>query len=213
MVGTALSDRVPDSLREHTIEADPSFGSITRAGTSASPAATPGLVVRPAVLDDAAAIHAVHVAAVRGRCGGHYTPDQIEAWIGHRHPPQYAAAIALGPTPTGSQSATAGLAGFAALCRDELLALYVKPGSATGSGTALLRAVEDAARRGGVRRLRLSASVNAVAFYARHRYRAVTPLDLVVNGVAMPGMLMEKRLDRIRVTSRDGLHRRGWFRP
>ena len=99
-----------------------------------------------------------------------------------------------GPTPTGPQTSDGRIAGFAALCRDELLALYVRPGSATGSRDRLATSDRGC---GGTRRREAAATLcigQRRRLLCRHRYRAVTPLDLVVNGVAMPGMLMEKRL-------------------
>jgi hypothetical protein len=40
--------------------------------------------VRKAVLEDAEVMCAVHKAAVHAFCVEHYTPEQIEAWVGDR---------------------------------------------------------------------------------------------------------------------------------
>ncbi|MBF2004206.1 MAG: hypothetical protein IGS49_01680 [Chlorogloeopsis fritschii C42_A2020_084] len=40
--------------------------------------------IRPATLEDAAAICHVHLTSVRVLCARDYTPKEIEAWIGDR---------------------------------------------------------------------------------------------------------------------------------
>ena len=45
--------------------------------------------VRLATPADAEEIHRVHLASVRTLCARDYTPEQIQAWAGFRHPDNY----------------------------------------------------------------------------------------------------------------------------
>src|SRR5882672_925427 len=100
----------------------------------------PTVIVRPATHADLDGICRVHVDAVRGLCRLHYTPAEIEAWVGQ---------LRSGAHREGvdkhlffvAVSDDGAVAGFAVLDRDrrEIKAVYVHPGAARrGVGAALL---------------------------------------------------------------------------
>lgn len=142
---------------------------------------------------------AVHKASVRGICAADYTPDEIEAWVGGLRPEGYAASMEAG------QAMWVGLVdgrvrGFASLDGGEIAALYVHPEAArSGVGTRLLRAVERAAGRQGIRTLRLTSTLTALRFYQAKGYTVVDTVAFRLRGgVAIRAVEMVKELDRWR---------------
>jgi GNAT superfamily N-acetyltransferase len=155
--------------------------------------------IRHATPADSAAIFELHVASIRAHCTGHYTPEQIEAWIAPKRPENYARAMNDGEAMFVAESAMGALAGFGSIQGDEVHAVYVAPGRAGGGiGSALLGELEAHARRAGVRVIRLRSSINAVGFYERHGYRR--PGDggggFRAAGVEIPCIALSKELDR-----------------
>jgi GNAT superfamily N-acetyltransferase len=142
--------------------------------------------IRPARAGDAAAICAVHKAAVRRLCRHSYTVAQMQAWVGPRRPRDYARAMALWGERMLVALRRGRIVGFASVQGDALRALYVDPRRGRGTGLMLLRAAEAAARRRGVAISRLSASLNAVSFYLRAGYTVARPGEVRRSGVAIP---------------------------
>jgi GNAT superfamily N-acetyltransferase len=82
--------------------------------------------------------------------------------------------------------------GIGALEGDELVTFFVDPQKQGGGiGSALLRAVETAAREGGLRRLRVGSSLAGAPFYRRHGYE---PTGEILEGTAGAHLAMEKEL-------------------
>lgn len=130
--------------------------------------------VRPAREEDLVGIHATHTAAIRGSCGTHYAPDEIEAWAGRTTPGSYAGDLARRELFVAESDI--GVIGFAVVVSEarEVRAVYVHPDAQHGGvGRALLRVLEDTARLRGVRDAWLDASLNAEAFYRRAGWRKV----------------------------------------
>lgn len=127
--------------------------------------------IRLAKAADLPGIARVHAASVRGLCAGHYRRGEIDAWLAPG-PGLYARLL---KSSTVFVAEMAGeVVGFAAvrLATREVPALYVAPSAAgAGLGLRLLRRVERVARAVGIRELRLSATLNAVAFYERSGWR------------------------------------------
>lgn len=141
-----------------------------------------------------------HDLAVRGLAREHYTPEQLAVWAGAMRPaslhralaePDKTLLVALEGKDDGER-----VAGFVLFGTGEVWAMYVRPDCARrGLGTRLLSLAEDAARRRGCPRLRLTASRNAVAFYAANGFtgleEAVFPL---AGGIGLPCLHMDKSL-------------------
>ncbi|MEQ8369486.1 MAG: GNAT family N-acetyltransferase [Alphaproteobacteria bacterium] len=159
-----------------------------------------GLIVRRLNDSEARAWLELHHRSVRGLAAGHYPPDVIAAWA----PPvvsddEVAAFMADG---AGQVRLVAeqdgGLVGVACLvaATGELRACYVAPAAARqGVGTALVRALEQAAREAKVPALTVMASLNAEGFYERLGYAVVERRNhRLESGVAMAAVLMRREL-------------------
>lgn len=128
--------------------------------------------------DDAEAILGVHRAAIRGTAAAFYPPAIVEAWAPLPIKPEHIDALALRIENGVEEAIVArlkgtGLVAFGSFVpgRRELRAVYVKPDfGRTGIGAALLKALEQRARKYGLSELVMDASLNAEAFYRRHGF-------------------------------------------
>lgn len=160
----------------------------------------PAIAVRPVGPRDAAAVLAVHRAAVHGRAGTHYPPAILDAWS--PRPVTAAAVQRYLDNADGELRLLAEIdgraVGFGAIvpALGELRACYVAPEAAgCGVGTALLGALEYEARRLGVTRLALDASLNAADFYRAHGYAEDgRGLHVLFGGQRMACIAMHKLL-------------------
>lgn len=144
--------------------------------------------VREAIPGDADVVCRVHVESITGLGLDGYTQEQVDAWAAGCDSADYAAAIAAPDQYHVVAERDGDVVGFGSL-RDpgdesttdestttevttdgprtaEVTAIYVHPAAArSGVGTALYENLERRARAAGVRRLELTASLPAVAFY------------------------------------------------
>jgi putative acetyltransferase len=131
----------------------------------------PGPVrIRPARLEEAAAIARVMRAAVLGQ-RGRYPARTVEAWS--RLPALYHRWAMTAGGERYLVAVRAGrLLGYAAWRGGELTALFVRPEAAGhGLGARLLRRLEAVARAGGAHRLTMVAARAVVPFYLAKGWR------------------------------------------
>lgn len=158
--------------------------------------------IRRAKLTDAEALWRIQTQAIRHQGPSHYTEEQINAWAGKLTPDtdiieRYSSMLEHGVVFV-AEDTNGTLAGFSHLVPEtgEVGAIYVHPDHLQhGVGRQLIEALEEEARRLGVTKLHLKASLNAVAFYERvgfkfdheeiHRFRS---------GTEMPCVIMTKEL-------------------
>jgi GNAT superfamily N-acetyltransferase len=154
------------------------------------------VALRRATLEDASAVHCVHMSSIRGLAGPVYSAAQVEAWSGERTPQSYHA-------PINEQfvlvaEADAEVVGFAQLDdrKSTVVAVYVSARFARqGIGLQLLRGLEQHALSVGLHELHLLSSLNAVEFYAHAGYTAGGLSEHVVSsGVALPCRAMSRAL-------------------
>ena len=152
-------------------------------------------VVRRAGPEDAEAVCAVHAAALGALAAAPYSRRQIAAWRDDRRPAEVRYALThLAETMFVAERA-GRIIGFAAVRRDEITALFVHPQAGRGAGTRLLGVLEETARARGIRRLSVSASLNAEGFYRRRGYRRVALSTVkLARGVTLDAVEMEKDL-------------------
>src|SRR5688572_30061599 len=158
-----------------------------------------GITVRPLRDDELRTYLEIHERAIRGLAQTHYPPDAIAGWVvpitedtlrdlaaNTEHEIRLVAE--LDGTPVGI--------GALVLDGSELRACYVSPEAARrGCGSALVDEIERLARRHGLTRLTLAASLNAEPFYAAHGYQVHDRSDVVLrNGHRMPAVWMAKDL-------------------
>lgn len=156
-----------------------------------------------ALPEDAEAMLIVHRAAIRRTAAPFYAPHIIDAWaplpIRHDH------IDALGRRlETGEEEAIVArdrrgvVIGFGSFVpsRRELRAVYVSPDHGRlGIGGAILRALEQRARKYGLKELIMDATLNAEAFYQRHGFRSLRRGEhLLRGGQYMPCIRMRKTL-------------------
>lgn len=154
------------------------------------------VMIRRATPADASAIFSVHIAAIRGISGGHYSEAQINGWCGDRGPENYLRPIAEQFTVVAEVFGE--IAGFAQLSIPDatIEAVYVHPQHAKqGIGMRLLTALETAARSADLPLLRLQASLNAVPFYKAAGYvPGALGHHTVAGGVTVPCIAMSRSL-------------------
>ena len=132
------------------------------------------VLIRPATLDDRTAIWAAHTSAIRLLCSASYTASQIERWAGFLTPERYTAVITDAQRRFVVAEVAGRVVGFGQLHPPaaEVEAIYVHPEHAdAGVGGALLRHLEQLAAAASLTSLHLTATLNAIPFYARHGFR------------------------------------------
>ncbi len=161
------------------------------------------LSIRPALVEDAAALARLHARAVHGLAVGHYPSVVLRAWApldpdedwieGFRQ--SHASCTRIVAVSDGR------LVGFAELAPEskELRACYVDPDAARqGIGRALVARIEALARDRGLASLWLDASLNAETFYHAQGYeiveRGTHMLERAAGSLAMPCVKMRKAL-------------------
>ena len=146
--------------------------------------------IRPARLDDAPAIHALHTASVRALCAGHYAPEVIDGWLANRAPAGYLDSIARGVLFVAEHDGT--LLAFGEADPGLVRAIYVDPAAVQrGVGRAILRQAVTQARRGHAGPIRLEATLNARPFYERAGFRAREATTVTRSQVQIPVIVME----------------------
>lgn len=151
------------------------------------------LRIRPARLEEAAAIARVMRAAVLGQ-RGRYPARTLAAWA--RLPALYHRwAMSAGGERYLVAARGERLVGYAAWRGGELTALFVRPEEAgRGLGARLLARLEAAAVAGGARRLTMVAAPGVVAWYAAQGWRRGRPVrSPLPGGGALQARRMSKR--------------------
>jgi putative acetyltransferase len=142
----------------------------------------------------------VHHAAVRGLAARGYAPEVIDAWAPLPILDEHVDKVRS--NPDGELRLVAEIdgrvVGVGSLVaeNDELRACYVTPrASRRGIGSALVRAIELAAREQGMALLHLDSSTTAEPFYAALGYEARERGEHILgNGRALACVKMRKRL-------------------
>jgi len=156
---------------------------------------SPAVRIRPARLDDAAALARVMRAAIRGLARGAYPPRLLAAWA--RLPPVYHrwAMTAGGETLLVAVRGDR-VVGYVGVRGAEVTALFVYPGVARrGIAARLLGRVEREAARRGVRRVTVRAARSGEAFYAARGYLPVRRISVPLpGGASLPSRLLATAL-------------------
>jgi len=153
--------------------------------------------VRRARREDNEAIGRMHVASIRELCRAHYSPEEIEAWASApRGANFYVKAIKQKEFYVAEDDEEIIGFGTLNLAGGEVEAVYVHPAAIRrGVGLKLLITLEGRARAGGLKRVHLCASLNAVEFYERAGFeRQHNTSHRLANGVEIACVLMSKEL-------------------
>lgn len=154
--------------------------------------------IRRAIQEDREAIWRVHGRAIRETCASHYPPEVLQIWAGGLRADKYAEAIERYEFFVAEEDGE--VVGFGELGPEagEIQGLYVSPDvGGRGVGWKLLCTLEETARAHGLGSLRLTASLNAVAFYERAGYSPAGELTkTLAPGVERASVRMFKALPR-----------------
>ncbi len=152
--------------------------------------------ISTARIDDCRGICRVQRSAITILCGEHYTPEEIEAWVGPMRPDDYVEAIQEDVVLVARDADR--VIGFARMTRPGgiVKGLYVDPDHVRrGIGSLLLTSLEDEARTLGRDSIRIEAPLNAVPFCLSRGFSALGERTRRArSGVVIPCVDMEKRL-------------------
>jgi GNAT superfamily N-acetyltransferase len=149
-------------------------------------------ILRPARGDDGAAVFEVTRRAIGALAKDHYSPEQIDRWMGERTPAFYEAVIAGGCMVVADRAGA--VIGFVDAEPGELTRLFVLPEVAgAGLGARLLKVGVEIARLGHCGPIRVEATLNAESFYRRHGFRRIGVADFShgLGGARIEIVLME----------------------
>jgi len=159
--------------------------------------------IRPAIPADAVAIIDLHFAAVHDTAAVSYPREILDEWSRSPSEARYQRireAIANGEELFVVAETASGVVGFGSILssQEELHAVYVHPAVARrGIGSQILAELERLAIERGVRQLKLSASLNAEAFYRRAGYEVIERGVLRLSpDIEMACVKMKKRHDQ-----------------
>ncbi len=127
---------------------------------------------RPARRDDAEAIFDITKSSIGGLGRQHYSPRQIEGWMGARTPAYYEALIGKGRAHVCERNGH--LVGFVDSEPGEVTRLFLLPEVAgKGVGKRLLEIGIAQARLDHDGPIRVESTLNAEGFYAKHGFRSI----------------------------------------
>ena len=120
------------------------------------------IAIRRAADADRLAIATLHEASIRQLTTAHYTPEQIESWVGVLRPERYPLDTSFFVVAVDDES----VVGFGEYHDAEIAAVYIHPSHVgRGIGRMIFDALENEARGSGATSLHVTSSLNAVAFY------------------------------------------------
>ena len=155
------------------------------------------MIIRPAEERDREAICRIHQESARRLACAHYSPAQIESWIGSLTPAAYDFSAPQRDFIVAAEGSGAVI-GFGCLDGNAAVieAVYVAPAAARrGVGTAILHHLEQLAAGRGLAAVQLHATLNAQPFYERSGYASVeTTSYRSRGGLELPVIAMRKPL-------------------
>jgi len=152
--------------------------------------------IRRVTQEDLPEVAAMHRASILELCAAHYSAAQLSLWTDALRPHKYAALLVGREFLVAEDDGQ--MLGFGVVDLSESLinATYVSPKAVRrGVGRRLVVAMEDLARQGGVSRLQLSSTLNAVHFYERLGYvQREASVNRLPTGTELPCVVMTKDL-------------------
>ena len=153
-------------------------------------------MIRHATINDMGAIFRIHTSAVREIAAAHYSPAQVDVWVGRKSAARFRESISDKVVIVDDEAGS--VFGFAQLDTNTstVEAVYVDPAySRRGIGSRLLAALESSARASGTGELTLDASLNSVSFYESAGYAVVANSSHeLAPGISISCIAMRKAL-------------------
>ncbi|PSJ59945.1 GNAT family N-acetyltransferase [Pseudaminobacter soli (ex Li et al. 2025)] len=128
--------------------------------------------LRPAHRADGLAVFEVTRFSVRALAKNHYSPEQIDGWMGNRTAEYYEDLIAKGRMVVAEQAGR--IVGFVDSEPGEVTRLFLlEEAAGSGLGKRLLEIGIDHARLGHEGPIKVESTINAEGFYQRHGFRTL----------------------------------------
>ena len=157
--------------------------------------------IRRVTQEDLPEVAAMHRASILDLCAAHYSAAELSLWTDALQPAKYTALLAGRQFLVAEEDGQ--ILGFGVLDLSQSLinATYVSPKAVRrGVGRSLVKAMEDLAKQGGVSRLHLSSTLNAVRFYERLGYvQKEASFNRLPTGTELPCVVMTKDLKELTI--------------
>ncbi len=129
-------------------------------------------IIRTATREDAPVIYAIHRASLTTLCTTHYSPDILQRWFATKTVEGYYPALDRGEMFVCECGVA--MAGFGHAVPGEIEGIFVHPEFAgQGVGASLLDYAVARARAGHSGPIKVVATLNAQAFYARYGFSPI----------------------------------------
>lgn len=131
-------------------------------------------VFRLVTLNDLEAVHDIRRDAILGTESEHFSPSELQTWADRRSPEYFAPRVAEGAIVLVVSEA--GPIAWGSSAADKITGIYVRPSTwRAGVGRSLMARLEVDIVGRGYTCVTLSASANALGFYAKMGYTGVEP--------------------------------------
>ncbi len=152
--------------------------------------------IRRVTQEDLPEVASMHRASILELCAAHYSAVELSLWTDALRPDKYTALLAGREFLVTEEDGQ--ILGFGVLDLGQSLinATYVSPKAVRrGVGRRLVEAMEQLAKQGGVSRLQLNSTLNAVPFYERLGYvQRGASSNRLPTGTELPCVVMTKDL-------------------
>jgi GNAT superfamily N-acetyltransferase len=151
------------------------------------------ITIRPAIIEDAAAISQLVIENANETLLAHYNVEQWNAFSIYYTIEEVEANIKA--IEVFCAVIDNDIVGTIALDNDFIIGFYTRlQNIGQGLGSQLLTFIENYAANNGIKKLQLAASPAGAAFYAKKGWQIIEELDMLYKGVPFRETLMEKAL-------------------
>jgi N-acetylglutamate synthase-like GNAT family acetyltransferase len=153
----------------------------------------PSITIRPALIEDAAAISQLVIENANSTLLAHYNAEQWKAFISYYTIEEVEANIKT--IKVFCALVDNNIVGTIALDIDFVIGFYTRlQNIGQGVGKHLLTFIENYAANNGIKKLQLAASPAGAAFYLKKGWQIIEELDMFYKDVPFRETLMEKAL-------------------
>lgn len=154
------------------------------------------MIIRVAKNKDREIMYNLHVDSIKYYCSDCYSKEAIASWVGLKKVEDYADNYSNNIFLVAEYSNEIVGFGLLNINKKSIDSLYIKPKMAKrGIGKQLLQQLEDIARENNISELKLSATLNSIAFYHRMGYTGdVIGTYRLSSGIDLDCVKMTKKL-------------------
>lgn len=145
--------------------------------------------IRLAKVEDAEAMHGLHMRAVRETCADFYSDEQVESWLKGRSAKEYREGIEKVEIFVAEEEGE--VMGFVHAVSGEIMGLYVDPDfHGSGVGKALLNYGMEIALKS-AESVKVDSTLNAENFYSKNAFKKIKKTSVMRGGSEIPCVVME----------------------